>query len=390
MKGLYYPDGIKADDSMNWETKKFSSDKVTITAAENGWYDVEIKASNYTRSNSQTIPFFQLKFTAGAQEIYLDDFSVTGYESTELEFTGELPADYIYNGTHDSDKEKAAVQSEGWEVHVNSVSANIEGSLATRSTEHSYSGNNSMFIQHPGVWTAGTRVYFTQKLPADFDYSANHILKFKMKNGHATGKMMYVFYGSDTKESNEAYAAVGTKTQIKSENFDIKYLNDGWYECSMEIPGSMAIEDATRIVFSAEGAQMDGTWIDDVSLTDEDGVEYIVNGDFEKYPYCNVIVAPYLNNGAAELEAPVKGENYMSTVIENYEAGKNYRLYFALYKGGRLVDVVLAEHNNAEAGEKAMSAMINIEDDEAYVAKGFLWSDGLVPHITNSTFPAAE
>lgn len=352
---------------------RFANSNVTMTPLEGGWYQVKIPTKGINQTNAMSVNTFRMEVRGYAEGFYVDDFAVV-----KLDDDGTTPVkgDHIFNGTFDNELTEAEIEASSWNK-ITSYARHPRFKV-TRSTQNAYSGDSSMFMSTTGG-TSDQAIQFNQTLPEDFDYSQDHTLKFKMKTLRPDSTM-YVYYGDSTD-----LGQIGDVLNVDTNDFTVEALGDDWYQYTGTLSGTLLADEAKKLAFEASYG-LDGVWIDDVSLTDEDGKEYIVNGGFDTYNAVEIIDEPYFTDGMFDSEELVEGENYLTTKLYNYKKGQDFILYFAIYKDGNLFRVVSASAMDAEVGEITLEAYTELDtvSDGVYTAKGFLWNDSMDPYLTAS------
>lgn len=351
-----------------------NSNYVTTKKLDDGWTEYTVITGGENTGNGNSLNSFRFNVYGYCNSFYIDDFTV--YKVND----GVAAAgDHLYNGTFDNEKTNANIEASGWAKVVNALGDNRY--LTTRSNKFAYTGTNSMFFSAPGSWVDQKFIQFYQVLPSNYDAAKEYTLKLKMRTINPE-TALYCYYAS-----NSTNGKVSDKIEFKSSNAEVKSLGNDWYQYTVTLPALSSADAAYKLAFEAMSA-VDGIWIDDISVTDAEGKEYITNGSFEDYEKY-VIGNPYMLDGDyLDIDAPVAGENYLYVPIKTNVAGLNYYVYFAIYKDGSLYKITKASYENAAVGEKEVEAMLELDTvgDGAYTAKAFVWDKNMAPYINKAEF----
>ncbi len=396
MKGTYHPSYIQVgnmdythivylDNGRQNSYKEYA----TVTPLEDGWVQYDCKIGGQIEDSTVDFRFDYNKF----YEIYIDDVCVRKLQDDETDstiVTATYPDAQIFNGSFDADTE-TKISPKNWVPYVHNGQS---GDLVTRSTKFAYSGENSLYIAAPNSYVDERYVQFSQSMPADFDYSKDYTLKLKMKT-LSPETTLHAFFGVNGNVECSERALLSSETTGRSDGYaatNVEALGDGWYEYTTTLT---ALEGTSpeKISFLAMSG-LDATWIDDVSLTDENGKEYIVNGSFEEFNKYEVGGSYIVLDELDTVPAPQVGENTLYVPITTNEAGLDYYVYFAIYKGGQLYKVQKAEYLDAAVGTKEVDATITIENDAnysgKYTAKAFVWDSAMKAYSNAADFIEAE
>lgn len=330
---------------------------IFVKELDDGWNLYSVKAGG------QNATGFRVKIHGYCYDMYLDDFSVV---KLDTDATTEISGDHLFDGTFDNPTAEANIQPSGWFFVKNT--AGDASFIATRDSSHVYSGKNAMFISAPGMWVDQKFIDIRQELPSDFDYSKSYTLKVKAYTPNVNTALNVMF-------SNASNAAA---SQVVLTEANANHLKDSWYEYTIPMTASDGCNQIRFLAMSNIG----GMWIDEVSLIDVDGNEYITNGSFEEYKRYDVGSFVLMDDSGDIINKPVAGENTVENTITLYEDGLKYALYFAVYKDGALYDVVKAEPDS-KTTTTTVNATITLDSvtDGKYTAKAFIWDpDTLVSY----------
>lgn len=326
-----------------------------VRELDDGWKLYSVKAGGQNKTG------FRVKVHQSCYDMYLDDFAVV-----KLNGEAEISGDHLANGTFDNPTTEANIQPSGW-FFVKNIAGDANF-ITTRDSAHTYSGKNAMFISAPGMWVDQKFIDVRQELPSDFDYSKSYTLKVKAYTPNVNTALNVMF-------SNASNAAA---SQVVLTEANANHLKDSWYEYTIPMTASDGCNQIRFLAMSNIG----GMWIDEVSLIDADGNEYITNGSFEEYKRYDVGSFVLMDDSGDIINKPVAGENTVENTVTLYEEGLKYALYFAVYKDGALYDVVKAEPDS-KTTTTTVNATITLDSvtDGKYTAKAFIWDpDTLVPY----------
>ena len=367
-KGSYRLDNIEIGNDQYNDLLRFltNTDYVTRTELEDGWIQYCVTTAGQNKDG------FRMLIHGSCHDMYLDDFAVVKLDANGEEISG----DHLRNGTFDNPSEPLSIQADEWSVVKGSGNEGDASFLATRNTTHAFSGNNAMFISAPGSWVDQKYVDFRQKLPDNFDYSKDYTLKLKIYTPYPDINLRAEFSNIENKSVNTV--------ELNTKNVRVEDVGGGWYEYTV----SMSPEEGYNNIRFLAMMLVGGIWIDDISLTDEDGTNYIKNGSFEEYKAVEAGEFVLLDENFEDIFAPAQGENIMTVNVNTLEQGVDYALYFAIYKDGSLYDIVKTEYKNAAVGDKELEASIYLDtvEDGAYTAKAFLWDAGMNPYVPAEAF----
>ena len=358
-KGSFMPNSIEVgNDQYDNHLKKATA----VKELPDGWTQYVVKTGGQNKTG------FRMKIHNYCHDLYLDDFMVVKADSDG----NDTGVDHLANGTFDSPKSALSIQPDDW--MCTTVNKGNTDYIVTRDTTHAYSGKNAMFIAAPASWVDQRYVEFRQNLPENFDYSKSYTLKFKAYTLNKTLGGSVMFSNANNAAISEKGLSSGTITD----------LGDNWYEYTIPM---QAAEGGSQIRFLATGG-IGSAWIDDVSLTDTDGNNYVKNGSFENYKKYVIGEFDLTDDSYESVPSPVAGENNMTISVNTIEPGYSYALYFAIYKDGSLYKAVKAEQMDSAAGEAELKATINLDSvsDGVYSAKAFLWDDEMNPYIAKGSF----
>lgn len=338
---------------------------------DDGWalYSVQASGKNEDRK-------FVVKVHGYCYDMYLDDFAIVklnGVRNDDGSYTyTDTNGDHLENGTFDNPTGKLNLQPDNW--YFVSSPQNDARFFITRDTTRSTSGKNSMYIGAPGDYVAEKYVDMRQSLPEDFDYTKEYTFKVKMY----TPTPNTVLRAEFSNVSN----GVGCEKILNSEYAE--HLGDSWYQYTVPMQAQAGYNQLRICAMSTIG----GIWIDDVSLTDSDGKEYVVNGSFDEYTRYEVGEFSLLDEAYEDMNALAAGELTIENTFKPLEDGLKCAMYFAIYKDNKLYDIIKGQASGelTAGADTSYSATVTLDSvsNGVYKAKAFMWDpDTMTPYCTN-------
>ena len=192
------------------------------------------------------------------------------------------------------------------------------------------------------------------------------------------------------------YAKGNDGTMLFSNNWDEGVYNvhltpevqsNGWKKYTKVL--TLNDSGNTKFLFYADTAL--DCYIDDISLVDANGTNYIIDGGFEEVEVAKYEVAEPTFSGLTADGKLQSGTIEVKTSVWNYEMGENFnpRLVVALYNGNEFVTLSHVNQTATETYSKEvpgteLSVTLDIPEvteNDNYNIKIMFW-DGLTPLIT--------
>lgn len=369
-KGNFFDTSIEIGNDKYWEVSCIGKPQ-KIKDLDDGWalYSVQAKGKNETSK-------IRIAVHGYCYDMYLDDFAIVKLKEVKnddetITYTDDN-GDHLENGTFDNPTGKLNLQPDNW--YFVSQPQNDARFFITRDTTRSKSGKNSMYIGAPGDYVAEKYVDMRQSLPEDFDYTKEYTFKVKMY----TPTPNTVLRAEFSNVSN----SVGCEKVLNSAYAE--HLGDSWYQYTVPMQAKAGYNQLRICAMNAVG----GIWIDDVSLTDSDGKEYVVNGSFDEYTRYEVGEFSLMNESYEDINALAAGELTIENTFKPLEDGLKCAMYFAIYKNNKLYDIIKGQASDelTTGADTTYSATVTLDSvsDGVYTAKAFMWDpDTMTPYCTN-------
>jgi hypothetical protein len=371
IKGDYHPNkievGFTADDQLISLTNEDSScnsenpygDRVTAQDLGDGWTKYTMTISLANNSSDK----LRIKIGRLCKSLWIDNLSVKWINNPN-DVAKQL--NMVKNGMFDNRivYSQNVPAPDNWSIGYGPNNGPREQFFAQLDYNKGYNSPTSVYFTHPQNWVDNDYIDLSQ--PAiGLQSNETYYFSFYAKGGFNINNLNVGFSYNTIGMSNAAVTVTA--------------MEDGWFK--YEFPMQYSSQDKIRFVVLS---YINELWIDNVSVKNSVGDEFVINGGFELNKKFNISDICFDSETQTNISKLTTGEITATLYLEKIDSNALPVYYcLVLYKDNMMEKIFTLGKviTTNEVEMLSLSVLVDDLSDGEYSIKALLWDDNLRPYM---------